>query len=229
MAKNIIVAFGDIHDQLDYIHKIREIEVADWVIITGDLTDRGDRTSAKKVIDYIKKYNINILAQIGNMDHSGINNYLSELGINLHGHGYKLTEVLAVFGVGGSTPTPFGTPTEYSEKEIASFLCRAYKEIKHVPHKILVSHTPPYGTKVDKIPLMGGKSQHVGSKIIMEFIKRYQPDICLTGHIHEAREVDKIGKTVILNPGTISQGYIVVEWDGLNLKAMLSSYIFKPR
>ncbi|CAD7778588.1 MAG: hypothetical protein KCCBMMGE_00679 [Candidatus Methanoperedenaceae archaeon GB37] len=48
--------------------------------------------------------------------------------------------------------------------------------------------------------------------------------MCLTGHIHEARNIDKIGKTLILNPGTIAQGYILVEWDGIALNATLASY-----
>ncbi|MCD6213677.1 MAG: metallophosphoesterase [Candidatus Desulfofervidus sp.] len=215
-----MVVFGDIHNQITYIDKIKELSSADWIIITGDLTNCGGKKEAKEIIDYIRHYNTHILAQIGNMDFLEINDYFESLGINLHGHGYKLEEELAVFGVGGSTPTPFNTPTEYTEQEIATFLYIAYEEIRNVSHKILVSHTPPLGTKVDIV----GRGDHVGSRVIGEFIAKEQPDLCLTGHIHEARNIDKIGKTLILNPGTIAQGYILVEWDGKALNATLASY-----
>ena len=215
-----MVVFGDIHSQITYIDNIKELPSADWVIITGDLTNRGGKKEAEEIINYIKCYNTHILAQIGNMDFLEINDYFENLGINLHGHGYRLEEELAVFGVGGSTPTPFNTPTEYTEQEIDAFLHIAYEEIKNVSHKILVSHTPPFGTKVDIV----GRGDHVGSKVIREFIAKEQPELCLTGHIHEARNIDKIGKTLILNPGTIAQGYILVEWDGRALNATLASY-----
>ncbi|MDL1965271.1 MAG: metallophosphoesterase [Candidatus Desulfofervidus auxilii] len=215
-----MVVFGDIHNQITYIDKIKELSSADWVIITGDLTNCGGKKEAEEIINYIKYYNTHILAQIGNMDFLEMNDYLEDLGINLHGHGYRLEEELAVFGVGGSTPTPFNTPTEYSEQEISVLLSNAYEEIKDAPHKILVSHTPPFGTKVDIV----GRGDHVGSRVVREFIAKEQPDLCLTGHIHEARNIDKIGKTLILNPGTIAQGYILVEWDGIALNATLASY-----
>jgi len=82
--------------------------------------------------------------------------------------------------------------------------------IKHLPKKILVSHTPPYNTNTDVIE----SGQHVGSKAIREFIERHQPEICLTGHIHESRNIDRIGKTLILNPGMLSDGYILVYKEG---------------
>ncbi|CAD7780535.1 Calcineurin-like phosphoesterase [Candidatus Methanoperedenaceae archaeon GB37] len=215
-----MVVFGDVHNQIDYIDKIKELPSADWTIITGDLTNCGGKKEAEEIINYIRYYNTHILAQIGNMDFLEINDYFENLGINLHGHGYRLEEELAVFGVGGSTPTPFNTPTEYSEQEIAAFLYTAYEEVKNVSHKILVSHTPPFGTKVDIVR----RGEHVGSRVIREFIEKEQPELCLTGHIHEARNIDKIGKTLILNPGTIAQGYILVEWDGIALNATLASY-----
>ncbi|MCD6319753.1 MAG: metallophosphoesterase [Candidatus Desulfofervidaceae bacterium] len=216
----LLVAFGDIHGMVNYIDQIKELPQADWVIITGDLSNHGGRKEAEAIINHIKQYNPHILAQLGNMDRLEMDTYFTELGINLHGHGYKLTDNLAILGVGGSTPTPFGTPTEYSEEEIAAFLYTAYDEIKDVPHKILVSHTPPYGTNVDIV----GRGEHVGSRVIREFIEKYQPEVCLTGHIHESRNVDKIGKTIILNPGTINLGYTLVSWDGTNLEAKLASY-----
>lgn len=68
--------------------------------------------------------------------------------------------------------------------------------------QILVSHVPPYNTKVDK--LHNGK--HVGSTAIRAIIEQYQPDLCITGHIHEAKGKDMIRKTPIYNHGMLRQG-----------------------
>lgn len=62
---------------------------------------------------------------------------------------------------------------------------------------ILVTHAPPYGTKLDKL----GKN-HVGNKSFSDFIRKYDVDLSIAGHIHENfGKVDKISKTVIINPG----------------------------
>ena len=42
-----MVAFGDIHAQESYIGKIKELPQADWVIVTGDLTNAGGRMGQK--------------------------------------------------------------------------------------------------------------------------------------------------------------------------------------
>ena len=52
---------------------------------------------------------------------------------------------------------------------------------------------------------------HVGSTAVREFIEEAQPDICLCGHIHESRAVDRIGRTVVVNPGALAGGgYVLV-------------------
>ncbi|KPJ69115.1 MAG: hypothetical protein AMJ45_01075 [Syntrophobacter sp. DG_60] len=215
-----ILAFGDIHGEIHYIKKIKPLQHADWVIITGDFTDIGGGKEVERMLKEISKYNKNILAQLGNMDKPEVDDYLTGLGINLHGYGYRLSEDLGIFGVGGSIPTPFNTPTEYSEQEIKNIVYKGYEMIKHVPIKILVSHTPPYDTNTD---IVRGR-RHIGSQVIRAFIEKHQPQLCLTGHIHESRNIDKIGKTLILNPGTLSDGYILVYKEGNEIEAKLASY-----
>jgi len=69
---------------------------------------------------------------------------------------------------------------------------------------IFVSHAPPYSTPLDLT--MNGN--HVGSKSIRQYIEKYQPRICLHGHIHESFYVSgsyvfQIGRSVCFNPGQI--------------------------
>ncbi len=66
---------------------------------------------------------------------------------------------------------------------------------------VLVTHGPPFGTKLDILP-MG----HVGNKDYRRFIERIKPKVAISGHLHETvGVVDAIGKTKLVNPG----------WDGV--------------
>lgn len=62
---------------------------------------------------------------------------------------------------------------------------------------VLVTHQPPYGTKIDLL-----EKQHVGNIDYRKFIERVNPKLVICGHLHEtAGVVDSIGKTRIVNPG----------------------------
>ena len=70
---------------------------------------------------------------------------------------------------------------------------------------ILVCHQPPYGV-LDKVGKEGGapkkwQGKHAGSKAVLDYIKKYQPQYCLCGHIHEGNGEKKIGKTRVINLG----------------------------
>jgi Icc-related predicted phosphoesterase len=69
---------------------------------------------------------------------------------------------------------------------------------------ILVCHQPPYGylDKVDNPSApKGWDGKHAGSKIILDYIKKYHPKYVFCGHIHEGEGKAKIGKTEIYNLG----------------------------
>ena len=85
---------------------------------------------------------------------------------------------------------------------MAAWLKNVAEQASKFPLLILVSHTPPYDTSTDCLSF----GQHVGSPAVRAFIEQYQPDVCLTGHIHESQAVDTIGKTVIVNPGALADG-----------------------
>jgi Icc-related predicted phosphoesterase len=214
-----IIAFGDIHMEYAALQAVSGLASADMVIVTGDLTNFGNREAAHQVISAIRSMNSRIYAQPGNLDDASVMEYLSELGINLHGKGF-LFNGIGVFGVGGSNPTPFNTPTEFAEDEIGRLLNQGHAAVAQASIRIMVPHAPPHNTAADLIP----NGMHVGSKAVREFIERVQPDFCLTGHIHEARSVDRIGRTVILNPGMLGKG----GWIELNENAGVWSAFLKP-
>lgn len=208
-----IIAFGDIHMATAVAAGIPGIKQADLLLLNGDLTNYGGAAEAKKVLDDIMKVNPKVLAQFGNLDKGEVNEYLEKLDINLHGQARLVQGEVCLIGVGGSNYTPFHTPSEIPEKELQHLADHAFRQgldyisLAQPLHKrkiptILISHVPPFNTEVDT--LHNGK--HVGSKAIRTIIEHYQPELCITGHIHEAKGHDMIGKTLIYNHGMLRQG-----------------------
>ncbi len=213
-----IISFGDIHEHLSNLGPLKnELKNADLVIVTGDLTNYNGRKEATKVIECVEKYNENILAQLGNLDQQDVDNYLTEKGINLHRNGFVRDDI-GIFGVGGSNPTPFNTPTEFSEKAIEGFIFEGFEKVKDAKFKILVPHMPPKDTKLDMI----STGAHVGSQSVRDFIFKHKPDIVLSGHIHEARGTEKIEDTTICNAGMFCEGgYVIITKKAERLSAEL--------
>ncbi|MCK4729999.1 MAG: metallophosphoesterase [Candidatus Aenigmarchaeota archaeon] len=82
-------------------------------------------------------------------------------------------------------------------KKIASLFEKASKPT------IFLSHNVPFNTTLDKItdeksPRYG---YHYGSLIAREIIEKYQPLICIGGHMHEHFGKCKIEKTICVNAG----------------------------
>lgn len=216
----IWIVIGDIHDETDNLARIPELGDAKAIIVSGDLTQFGGIAQAKKVLGTIKKTGLPVYAQIGNMDKPEIDAWLTGEGHNLHCHVFELAPGIAIFGIGGSTITPFHTPSEFSEDSYSSWLSECWKKASDFPQQILVSHNPPKDTACDVI----GSGAHVGSTAVREFIEKCQPDICVCGHIHEAKASDKIGKTLVLNPGMLADGgYIVLRERNGSLEGEIKS------
>ena len=107
---------------------------------------------------------------------------------SVHGRKVKLGEWNLV-GLGGSNPTPFGTPSEMGEEEIASLLFRAGVD----EFSILLSHPPPYGV-FDEVA--GGL--HVGSKAVRRAVEEKRPIMAVCGHIHEHEGREILGETLVV-------------------------------
>ena len=143
--------------------------------------------------------------------------HLASLGISLHGKGHVVGEV-GLFGVGGCNPSPFDTPNELNEEEILAALEKGYEEVKETSFKIMIPHMPPRNTGVDVVH----SGLHVGSTSVRRFIEEKRPDLCISGHIHEAVGEDRIGGTRILNPGPFFEGgFVVIDIDGNEVDAEL--------
>jgi len=225
-----IIAFGDIHMATAAAAVIPGIKDADLLLLNGDLTNYGGTAEVKKVLDDIMRINPRVLAQFGNLDKTEVNEYLEKLAINLHGQARLVQGEVCLIGVGGSNFTPFHTPSEMPEKELLHLADRAFRQgldyvsLAQPLHKrkipqILLSHVPPFNTRVDTLR----NGRHVGSKAIRTIIEQYQPELCITGHIHEAKGHDMIGTTPVYNHGMLRQGgWIHIDIQQSQLKITLS-------
>ncbi len=224
-----IIAFGDIHMATAAVEKIPAIKEADLVILNGDLTNYGGKKEAKYVLEDIMSLNPNVLAQFGNLDKPSVNDYLENLGINLHGQARLVQGKVCLIGVGGSNFTPFGTPSEFTEETLLHLAGGAFQQGQEftalalplhnrtIP-RIFISHVPPYNTRVDILH----NGRHVGSKAIRTIIEQYQPDVCIAGHIHEAKGQDVINNTPVYNPGMLRQGgYVTLNITQSQIKTTL--------
>jgi uncharacterized protein len=213
-----IVSFGDVHMATRNLDRMGEVmRDCDLVILSGDLTNFGGVDDARKVLTDVRRACSHVLAVPGNLDQLEVIPFLEDDGIALHGKGL-VKDGVGIFGCGGSNITPFGTPMELSEDEIYATLRAGYNAVRDVRQLLMICHTPPFDTRCDRI--LSGKP--VGSTAARRFIEEVQPDVCISGHIHESAGVDQIGPTKIFNAGPFKGGgYIVVRTGDGRLDARL--------
>jgi Icc-related predicted phosphoesterase len=184
--------FSDIHNDLKALNRLLDIE-ADMYIAAGDLANwsRG----LDKAGDALQRHAEKVWVMPGNHEsESQIAAMCERYGLrNFHGQSFEAGGVHFA-GLGYSNPTPFDTPGEYSEEELAKRL-EPFASLKPL---VLICHCPPKGTLLDR----AGPNRHFGSPSVLNFLKRHQPAYFFCGHIHEAEGVtDRIGNTIGVNTG----------------------------
>ncbi len=196
MAKALI--FSDIHNDKVGLEKLMAIE-ADAYFAAGDLVSwaRG----LDKMGEVMKGRRDRVYVLPGNHESaSDIAAFCERFGfVDFHGATAEIGGVRFA-GLGYSTVTPFDTPGEYSEEEIAQ---RLEKFAAWKP-QVLVCHSPPLETPLDRIK----EGLHAGSRAVREFIEKYQPAHFFCGHVHEAEGVViEMGGTRAMNVG--KKGYLL--------------------
>jgi len=198
-----ILAFTDFHGNEDaYVRAKRLIAETkpSFVVVAGDIFNHNPDRAVRHLID-LANAGRPIYFVPGNMD--GVR-LAAWAGVeNVHGlHGRcEYVGNVALLGLGGSPHGPFRTVFEYSEEEAAGLLEEATKSY-HGGKLILVSHCPPKDTKLDKLSSGG----HVGSTSVRRFVERQKPVLVISGHVHEAQGIDRIGSTTLVNVGPAQRG-----------------------
>jgi len=213
-----LLALGDIHGRIGWTPSLESAaSAASAIVITGDLTQFGTPRDADRILDELSVFPGPLYAVAGNCDSPGIETRLQERGISIHGQGRMLDDRIGLCGVSGSNITPFKTPLEYSDAELDQALRRGWEAIRSAPLRIVVHHAPPWDTTVDLTA--GGR--HVGVRGLRTFCEQEGPELVLSGHIHEARGLDRIGATLVVNGGMAARGHGVLVRVGTQLSAEL--------
>ena len=198
-----ILAFTDFHGNQEAYRKAREVialQKPDFVIVAGDIINY-DSQRAKQLLSDLESSGRPIYYVPGNMDDAELRSWTGDSNLrSLHGRCENLGKI-SLIGLGGSPQGPFRTVFEYSEEEAADLLEKAMNDYRG-GKLILVSHCPPKNTKVD----CAFNGEHAGSMSVRKFVEKVQPLLVISGHIHEAQGVDKIGKSTIVNTGPAKNG-----------------------
>ncbi len=189
-----ILLIVDFHNQFNLMPELNKKAAQADIII-----DAGDQTifehEIHKVLREYNKWGKPVLLIHGNHESEETLKKASKNYKNIqyiHGE-IKKIKGITLFGWGGGG---FSKHDYELENKIAELKKRIEKELKGP--LIIVTHAPPYKTKLDDL------GYPVGNKTIKNLIKELKPDIAVSGHIHEtAGRQDLIGKTKIINPGPI--------------------------
>lgn len=189
------MALSDIHGDINLVRaKAEEAKKAnvDFVLLCGDLTLNDSRTEG--IIGPFKEKGLKVGIIPGNHEPTSTINFLTERYklVNLHGYSYYLDRV-GMFGCGSANIGLF----QLSEEEIFNFLEKGHKSIEDKRKKIMVTHVHPSGSLIEKFTHF-----FPGSDAVRYAIEKFQPDLALCGHVHEAEGIEElIGKTRVINVG----------------------------
>jgi len=202
-----IVALTDIHGSYKRAVEIIKKEIPDVLIVGGDLTTVGTLKEAEHAIGEFRHLCSRVFCIAGNMDLPAHDDLFLKMGVSINGRGVRIGSV-GFFGASAAPHSPLKTPHEVPEEEIMLRMRLGYRDVKDSPVRILVPHAPPYGTKLDIIH----SGIHVGSTAVRDFIEEEEPEVVICGHIHEARGMDTLGNSRIVNCGAGMHGcYAIVE------------------
>lgn len=197
-----ILIFSDIHGDIRALEKV-VAQPADVYISNGDLSNfGGDLETCGEVL---RPLGNRLWALPGNHEtHEQMRAFCQKFGfVDFHRQARTFESANGAThwaGLGYSNITPFNTPGEYSEDEIAGVL----STFEGNNPLYLVVHFPPFGTKLDEF----APGKHAGSPALRQWIERVQPAYAFCGHIHEAAgRRDEIGATQCINVG--KRGYTI--------------------
>jgi uncharacterized protein len=190
--------FSDIHTDNDACKDlVKKARDADLVIGAGDYA--LFRSGLAETLKILSEITVPIILVHGN--HESHQELITECkqydNIHvLHGETIEINNIVFV-GIGAGIPrTPFGDwSVDLSEQEAIEFLPESKDKF------ILISHSPPYSC-LDQ--LMDG--QNMGSKSVLNYVKKFEPEFVVCGHIHEQwNKRELIENIPVINAGP--EGY----------------------
>ena len=190
-----ILAFVDLHGSLKALKRLQNLvdkEKPDIIVCAGDITIFEQNMDY--LIHRMNKFKKPVLILHGNHEDEDTMEKACAGFENvhfIHGMTYVQDDVMFLGWGGGG----FSTKDDEFEKKAKDF----EKKMKGFEKVVLVTHAPPYNTRLDQII-----EQSCGNKSIRNFILKNTKKIraAIAGHLHEnsGRE-DRLKETRVVNPG----------------------------
>lgn len=216
-----LLVISDFHGNIEAAHKAAEKAKrtqADVIIVCGDITHFGSVKDAEKTLAPLTALGLPLLYVPGNCDPTQLAEAQIKDATNIHEQCQKINDVSFV-GLGAAPASRFYSWFEMSETKILNALVQTAGRCSEDGSLVVVSHTPPKGTNVDR----AFSAIHAGSASLRTFIEKRKPNIVFCGHIHEAKGVDRIGDTIIVNPGPVRHGNCAIVDLGDKIEVRLES------
>ena len=121
-----------------------------------------------------------------------------------------------VAGLGYSSPTPFDTPGEYSEDQLAARLGR----FAGLQPLIMVCHCPPYGSTLDRVR----EGVHAGSTAVRDFIAARAARIFLLRPHPRGRRIER-RPSAKPPPSTSARKAICYNWIEMTVEELEREYL----
>ena len=192
-----ILATADVHNDKRLIERLREEAEqrgADLIILAGDIFTGF--SPLEGLLKPLEGFRVALIP--GNHDpHLDVELIAHAYAwYSLHGRAFKLGEV----GIFGYSAVTLG-PEAVDEQAIEHALQEAAERVRDARVKIMVTHVPPAGTRIEAgLP--------VGSHAVRRVIEAVQPDLVVTAHVHETRGLeDRIGKSRIVNVSRLIKAF----------------------
>lgn len=136
--------------------------------------------------------------------------------VSCEGRTVQIDDDHLMVSLGFSNETPWRTPREVTEDELARKIGEAVAGVADFGKVIFNFHCPPKDSTLDTCPMLDTSTDPptviqeagqpvlfgAGSTSVKAAIDKYQPMLGLHGHIHESRGVVHLGKTLCVNPGS---------------------------
>jgi len=200
-----VVLFSDGHGNLDRLEQLApQIIDADLVLYGGDFAAFGEPETGLPYLKRLVALHDQIFAVSGNCDPPDFRDTLDQYDMGIEGS-LSYFSGLILAGSGGASHFKGDTPFERDDEELAADLHLAAHGLggpARQDNLVVIAHNPPKNTGLDCV----APGVHVGSPAIRNFIEQYQPLLVLSGHIHESAAIDRIGESVLINPGSLALG-----------------------
>jgi Icc-related predicted phosphoesterase len=191
-----------IDDLFDVLAKER---LAEWVTLAEE------RLASSAVTVYLCGGNDDTDEVLAALDEAS-----GERVVNAENRVVPLDDEHELLTIGYSTPTPWETPRERTDEEIAEVIEKLMPSVSDPAKTVFNFHCPPLDSSLDTCLKLDAsvwpptpvieRGQPVyygaGSQAVADALATYQPTVGLHGHIHESRGATKYGRSPAFNPGS---------------------------